>query len=104
MQEAKSQIASIQRQKAQTQEEFKRDRLKELADAETQASALDQELTKAEERERLKRITAPVAGTVQQLALHTVDVHRRLVECHACGIKELAWSLLRPLGFQPRVN
>jgi len=72
MQEAKSQIASIQRQRAQAEEEFKRDRLKELADAETQASALDQELKKAEERERLKRITAPVAGTVQQLALHTV--------------------------------
>jgi hemolysin D len=72
MQEAKSQIASIQRQKAQAEEEFKRDCLKELADAETQAQALDQELTKAEERERLKKITAPVAGTVQQLALHTV--------------------------------
>jgi hemolysin D len=70
--EAKSQIASIQRQKAQADEEFKRDRLKELADAEAQGQALDQELTKAEERERLKTITAPVAGTVQQLALHTV--------------------------------
>jgi len=72
MQEAKSQIASIQRQKAQADEEFKRDRLKELADAESQGQALDQELTKAVERERLKTITAPVAGTVQQLALHTV--------------------------------
>jgi hemolysin D len=70
--EAKSQIASIQRQKAQTEEEFKRDRLKELADAETQAIALDQELRKAEERQRLKTITAPVAGTVQQLILHTL--------------------------------
>ncbi len=72
LQEAKSQIASIQRQKAQADEEFKRDRLKELADAETQGQALDQELTKAAERERLKRIAAPVAGTVQQLSLHTV--------------------------------
>jgi hemolysin D len=70
--EAKSQIASIQRQKAQVEEEFKRDRLKELADAETQATALDQELRKAEERERLKRITAPVSGTVQQLTVHTL--------------------------------
>ena len=70
--EAKSQIASIQRQKAQAEEEFKRDRLKELADAETQAAALDQELKKAEERQRLKTITAPVAGTVQQLSVHTL--------------------------------
>ena len=70
--EAKSQIASIQRQKAQAEEEFKRDRLKELADAEIQANALDQELRKADERQRLKTITAPVAGTVQQLAVHTL--------------------------------
>jgi hemolysin D len=70
--EAKSQIASIQRQKGQAEEEFKRDRLKELADAEAQGQALDQELAKATERERLKSITAPVAGTVQQLALHTI--------------------------------
>ncbi|MDQ7251715.1 HlyD family type I secretion periplasmic adaptor subunit, partial [Dongia sedimenti] len=70
--EAKSQIASIQRQKAQAEEEFKRDRLKELADAEHQATALDQELKKADERERLKSITAPVSGTVQQLAVHTL--------------------------------
>src|SRR5581483_3333106 len=51
MQEAKSQIAGIERQKAQAEEEFKRDRLKELADAESQGQALDQELKKAEERE-----------------------------------------------------
>ena len=70
--EAKSQIASIQRQKAQAEEEFKRDRLKELADAENQATTLDQELRKADERQRLKSITAPVAGTVQQLTIHTV--------------------------------
>jgi multidrug efflux pump subunit AcrA (membrane-fusion protein) len=70
--EVKAQIASTQRQKAQAEEEFKRDRLKELAEAETQAKALDQELKKAAERQRLKSITAPVAGTVQQLAVHTL--------------------------------
>lgn len=70
--EAKSQIASIQRQKAQAREEFTHDRLAELAEAETQAITLDQELSKADERERLKSVRAPVSGTVQQLALHTV--------------------------------
>jgi hemolysin D len=70
--ETKSQVASTQRQKAQADEEFKRDRLKELSDAETQASALDQELAKADEHENAKRIIAPVSGTVQQLSLHTV--------------------------------
>jgi HlyD family type I secretion membrane fusion protein len=70
--EAESLIASIQRKKAQGDEELKRDRLKELADAEMQASAIDQELTKADERQRLKTIVAPASGTVQQLAVHTV--------------------------------
>lgn len=70
--EAKAQIASIERQKAQSEEEFKRDRLRELSEAETQSIALAQEMKKTEERERLKRITAPVAGTVQQLNLHTI--------------------------------
>jgi hemolysin D len=70
--EAQSQIASTQRQKAQADEEFKRDRLKELSDAETQAAVLDQELAAADEREQAKRITAPVDGTVQQLGLHTL--------------------------------
>jgi len=70
--ESRAQIASIERQKAQAEEEFKRDRLKELSDAESQAATLDQELRKADERQRLKSITAPVAGTVQQLAVHTL--------------------------------
>lgn len=36
------------------------------------AVSLEQELVKAEQRGSLMRITAPVAGTVQQLAMHTV--------------------------------
>ena len=35
------------------------------------AAALEQELKKAEQRDRLTRLTAPVDGTVQQLAIHT---------------------------------
>jgi multidrug resistance efflux pump len=47
-------------------------RLKELSEAESQASALDRDLRKAEERRRLKSIIAPVAGTVQQLRVQTL--------------------------------
>jgi hemolysin D len=36
------------------------------------ALSLEQELVKAEQRGRLMHLTAPVAGTVQQLAIHTV--------------------------------
>src|SRR5690606_4245755 len=39
--------------------------------AEQRIAALGQELKKAERRDRLTRLTAPVDGTVQQLAIHT---------------------------------
>jgi len=70
--EGKAGIASTERQKAQAQAQFVQERTKELGDAEAQASALEQELAKAEQRQQLQRLTAPVSGTVQQLALHTV--------------------------------
>lgn len=42
-----------------------------LHEAEQRAAALQQELSKAEQRNRLMHLTAPVDGTVQQLAIHT---------------------------------
>jgi hemolysin D len=41
-------------------------------EAEQKVAALGQELKKAEQRDKLMRLTAPVEGTVQQLAIHTV--------------------------------
>lgn len=41
------------------------------AQAELKRQQTEQELTKASQREQLATLTAPVAGTVQQLALHT---------------------------------
>lgn len=43
-----------------------------LAKAEQKAGALAQDNIKAERRTRLQRLTAPVDGVVQQLAVHTV--------------------------------
>lgn len=40
-------------------------------EAQQKAAALSQELIKARQRDRLTRLTAPVDGTVQQLAIHT---------------------------------
>jgi hemolysin D len=40
-------------------------------EAEQRTTALAQELKKAEQRNKLTRLTAPVDGTVQQLAIHT---------------------------------
>lgn len=39
--------------------------------SEQKAAALSQELRKAQQRDQLTRLTAPVDGTVQQLAIHT---------------------------------
>ena len=42
-----------------------------FGDAERRIATLGQELNKAEQRHRLKALTSPVDGTVQQLAIHT---------------------------------
>lgn len=43
-----------------------------LAEAETRAHSLSKELAKAETRNTLQTLTAPIDGVVQQLAVHTV--------------------------------
>lgn len=52
--------------------EFKRSRLGELAEWETRAASLQQEVVKAAQRAGVQRLTAPVDGVVQQLAVHTL--------------------------------
>ena len=52
--------------------ETRRVMLDSLNDAEQKIGAFSQELLKAENRSRLTVLTAPVDGTVQQLAAHTV--------------------------------
>ena len=60
------------RARAQTEAEWRRDRSDDLAKAEQKAAGLSQDLIKAEQRTRLQRLTAPVDGIVQQLAVHTI--------------------------------
>lgn len=65
--------AAALRAQARTQAaEFTRSRKAELAEAERAAAALAQELVKAEQRRSQQRLTAPIDGVVQQLAIHTV--------------------------------
>jgi hemolysin D len=52
--------------------EFQRAHTAELTDAETKAASLAQEVVKAGQRHALQRLTAPIDGTVQQVAVHTV--------------------------------
>lgn len=76
-QEAKSRELSAallegERQRAALVAETRRATLEKRREAQTRAGALAQEWAKAGNRGERMRLTAPVAGTVQQLAVHTV--------------------------------
>ncbi len=72
MRQADEEIAETDATRAQLEATYRSDRLNELATAEQKAAGLEQDLVKATERSKLQRLTAPVDGTVQQLAVHTV--------------------------------
>ena len=65
-------LAEATKQLHALESEFKKSRLGELADWETRATSLAQEVVKAAQRSDIQRLTAPVEGVVQQLAVHTV--------------------------------
>ncbi|TQV78590.1 HlyD family type I secretion periplasmic adaptor subunit [Denitrobaculum tricleocarpae] len=70
--EASAGIETLQRRRASLIAGFRAEANQELAEALQRVSGLAQELRKAEERNRLRHLTAPVDGVVQQLAVHTV--------------------------------
>jgi len=65
-------ITAVRQQRKRTVAEFTGEVYAELAEAERQAAGLAQELIKAERRTGRQTLTAPIAGIVQQLAVHTV--------------------------------
>ena len=70
--ELQASISEGGRQRAALVAETKRAALDRQHEASQKVAALSQELVKAESRARLMRLTSPVTGTVQQLAMHTV--------------------------------
>ncbi len=70
--EIRASLREGQRQRAALVAETRRATLDRLHEAEQKTAALEQEQIKADGRRNLMRLTAPVAGTVQQLAVHTV--------------------------------
>jgi hemolysin D len=70
--EATAALAALREQRREAQAEFRRTNLSDLSDAEKKAANLQQQLLQAQQRQRLQTLTAPVDGTVQQLAIHTV--------------------------------
>jgi hemolysin D len=70
--EAEAALAAIAESRAQAAAEYRRTMLTDLATAEQKIASLTQELVKATKKTDLQRLTAPVDGTVQQLAVHTI--------------------------------
>jgi hemolysin D len=72
LREAQAAVAAITETRGQTAAEYRRTLFGELAEAERKAAGFAADLSKAQERTKLQLLTAPVAGMVQQLAVHTV--------------------------------
>jgi hemolysin D len=70
--EAEAAIASLVETRSQTRAEYRRTLFGDLTEAERKAGGLEADLSKAEQRAKLQLLTAPVTGTVQQLAVHTI--------------------------------
>jgi hemolysin D len=70
--ESDSAIAALQETRSKTIAEYERGLLDDLAKAEQKAAGLVQDVIKAEQRTSLQKLTAPVDGVAQQLAVHTV--------------------------------
>ena len=67
-----AQIAALAQQRSEADAEFRRQALDELGKATQYAAEQRQELIKAAQRTGLQELRAPVAGTVEQLSVHTI--------------------------------
>jgi hemolysin D len=72
MQEVDAAIVAAKARREEAQAEYRRAVLGELAEATRKAGNLERDLAKAEQRTKYQALTAPIAGTVQQLAVHTI--------------------------------
>ena len=70
--EAAAAIAALSEQKVQADEQYRRERYSDLVEAQRKAKGLSEDLVRAQHRAQLQVLTAPVDGTVQQLAVHTI--------------------------------
>jgi hemolysin D len=69
---AEASIAALVQQKQETDSEFHAQTLDDLAKAKQKLAELDQDRIKATQRTELQTLKAPVDGTVEQLAIHTI--------------------------------
>jgi membrane fusion protein, hemolysin D len=70
--EAAAGLAALREQRLEAEAEYRGKTLSDLSEAEQKAAGLQDELVKARSHAQLQTLTAPVAGTVQELAVHTI--------------------------------
>jgi hemolysin D len=69
---AEAGIAALRQQRQETDADFHRQALDELAKARQKAAEAEQEWVKAARKIGLQTLRAPVSGTVEQLSIHTI--------------------------------
>jgi hemolysin D len=67
-----SALAEAEKNYEALKSEFQQTHMAELTSSETKSASLAQEVVKAGQRQGLQKLTAPIDGVVQQLAIHTV--------------------------------
>ena len=72
LEEAAGSLNSLKGQRQEAESDFKQKALDSLAQAEQKATSLNQQYLEATQKNKEQTLTAPVDGTVQQLAIHTV--------------------------------
>jgi hemolysin D len=70
--EIEASIAGATAKLAEIKAEFHRSLLNDLAEATRKAAGLAQDVAKSEQRTKYQVLTAPIDGTVQQLAVHSI--------------------------------
>jgi hemolysin D len=69
---ARSELTLLSRERGQAEEEFRAQAATELSEAETAKSSRRETATKAQERARLQTLTAPLDGTIVEVAVTTL--------------------------------
>ena len=72
LRESDAAVAALREARQRADAEYRRTLFSELTKAEQSAAGFAHDVVRAERRTKLQRLTAPVDGVVQQLAVHTV--------------------------------
>jgi len=72
LEEARAQLEAVRQEQESSSQQFIKQRLDELQQNRTTAEQAVLTLRKVESRQKRQRLSAPVDGTVQQLAVHTI--------------------------------